>query len=388
MRRVLAIVGLIALLFIQTESTFAAGSIRIFKAATGEEGVSSFTIPATAKKSSWPVYIALSQAPSQPVTLSVAHQGKAVFYWTGSDDLTFTKEDWNRRRRLVLEYQGDPDPGEKGRILISAPGYQMRTILFTVEGSSGGGTGGGGTGSGSGTGGGVGGKISNTISAGDLDNLGIFSKLSLDSLVSRAIGLFLLVIALGAFFSIIYSGLQYINSGGDAAKATQARKNILWALVGIIIALMSYAAVRYVATFGTSGQVLEVTDTEQFGDQAGSTTGTNGRAIQVTDASGTSPSVYTVEFGNGVSFPLYVNLGSEITETTDVEVITRGNLPISVSQQKLTFAKDGDLQQLLIVQYDGTGVPGEAAEVVLKTAAGAKYVVRFESRPALGSTAQ
>jgi hypothetical protein len=34
---------------------------------------------------------------------------------------------------------------------------------------------------------------------------------------------------------IILSGLQYINSGGDATKATQARNGIIYALVGLIV---------------------------------------------------------------------------------------------------------------------------------------------------------
>lgn len=82
----------------------------------------------------------------------------------------------------------------------------------------------------------------------DLEGLP-FSNLTVDGAVSGIIQIFLWLIALGAFFSIIYSGFMYITSAGDAAKAAQARKNIVWALLGILFAILSYGTLVYVTNF-------------------------------------------------------------------------------------------------------------------------------------------
>jgi hypothetical protein len=47
-----------------------------------------------------------------------------------------------------------------------------------------------------------------------------------------------------AAIAIIYSGILYISAGGDAEKAAKARKNLLWAFIGIVIIMFSYAIVR------------------------------------------------------------------------------------------------------------------------------------------------
>lgn len=38
---------------------------------------------------------------------------------------------------------------------------------------------------------------------------------------------------------IMLSGLRYINSAGDAAKATQARNGVIYALVGLIVIIVA-----------------------------------------------------------------------------------------------------------------------------------------------------
>ncbi len=73
------------------------------------------------------------------------------------------------------------------------------------------------------------------------------SKLSIDQLFSTGVNIFLMVIAAAAFFSIIYSGFLYISAGGDAAKVEKARKNILWAVIALILASLSYVFVRMAA---------------------------------------------------------------------------------------------------------------------------------------------
>ena len=72
-------------------------------------------------------------------------------------------------------------------------------------------------------------------------------SLTLDGLLSGGIGIFLTVITVAAFVSLIYSGFIYITAGDNTDQTTKARKNILWALVAIVIALSSYIIIREVA---------------------------------------------------------------------------------------------------------------------------------------------
>ena len=72
-------------------------------------------------------------------------------------------------------------------------------------------------------------------------------ELTLGGLLSVGINIFLTVIAIAAFVSILYSGFTYMTAGGNAEQATKARKNILWALIAIVLALSSYVIIRVVA---------------------------------------------------------------------------------------------------------------------------------------------
>jgi hypothetical protein len=45
---------------------------------------------------------------------------------------------------------------------------------------------------------------------------------------------------------LIYGGVRYTISGGDTANVTAAKNTILYAVVGIIVAIMAYAIVNFV----------------------------------------------------------------------------------------------------------------------------------------------
>lgn len=75
------------------------------------------------------------------------------------------------------------------------------------------------------------------------------AQISLDALFSNGINLFLSLITLGAFLSLLYSGFLYITSAGDPNKAETARKNILWSIIGILIALLSFVLLSTVANW-------------------------------------------------------------------------------------------------------------------------------------------
>ena len=45
---------------------------------------------------------------------------------------------------------------------------------------------------------------------------------------------------------LIYGGLRYVVSGGDSKKVTDAKNTIMYAIIGLIIAILSYAIVNFV----------------------------------------------------------------------------------------------------------------------------------------------
>ena len=51
-----------------------------------------------------------------------------------------------------------------------------------------------------------------------------------------------------AVLMLIYGGVRYTISGGDEKAVTSAKNTILYAIVGIVVALLAYAIVNFVLT--------------------------------------------------------------------------------------------------------------------------------------------
>jgi hypothetical protein len=45
---------------------------------------------------------------------------------------------------------------------------------------------------------------------------------------------------------LIYGGVRYTVSGGDSSQVTAAKNTILYAIVGIVVAILAYAVVNFV----------------------------------------------------------------------------------------------------------------------------------------------
>ena len=71
---------------------------------------------------------------------------------------------------------------------------------------------------------------------------------SVGALVLGIINWLLLFTGAVAVFAIIYSGIMYMTAGGDVAKAEAARKNLIWAITGIVIIVLSFVIVNLVIT--------------------------------------------------------------------------------------------------------------------------------------------
>ena len=69
----------------------------------------------------------------------------------------------------------------------------------------------------------------------------------------------LYVIAGIAVIMLLIGGLRYILSGGDSKKVTDAKNTVLYAIIGLVIAILSYAIINFIigSLAGTSDATTE-----------------------------------------------------------------------------------------------------------------------------------
>lgn len=64
----------------------------------------------------------------------------------------------------------------------------------------------------------------------------------------------LFIIGAISVIMLIIGGIRYVVSGGDQAAVTSAKNTILYAVVGIIVAILAYALVNFVITSFSANQ--------------------------------------------------------------------------------------------------------------------------------------
>ena len=70
-----------------------------------------------------------------------------------------------------------------------------------------------------------------------IGNNGVFTQLT---------SIALAIVGALSVIMLIWGGVRYIISGGDSKKITDAKNTILYAIIGLIIAVLAYAIVRFV----------------------------------------------------------------------------------------------------------------------------------------------
>lgn len=70
---------------------------------------------------------------------------------------------------------------------------------------------------------------------------------TIQSLTTLALTLFGVV----AFAMILWGGFQYISAFGDESKAAAAKKTLTWAIVGIIVIIMSGVIINFILSIFT-----------------------------------------------------------------------------------------------------------------------------------------
>ncbi len=64
--------------------------------------------------------------------------------------------------------------------------------------------------------------------------------------ITEVVNIFLYFVGAVSVIVMIWGGFQYITSSGDSQKATTAKNTIMYAVIGIIVVVMSYAIVNWV----------------------------------------------------------------------------------------------------------------------------------------------
>jgi hypothetical protein len=69
---------------------------------------------------------------------------------------------------------------------------------------------------------------------------------SIAALLGSVISLLLFIAGAIAVLVIVVGGIRYITSDGDPSAASKAKNTIIYALVGLVVAVMSYSIVNFV----------------------------------------------------------------------------------------------------------------------------------------------
>ncbi len=87
-----------------------------------------------------------------------------------------------------------------------------------------------------------------TIDLAPKDNFAGLADLSFSGIISGAVSLILLVVALVFFFILITGGLKWVMSGGDQKNVEAARNQITNALIGLAIVFATFAIMKLIET--------------------------------------------------------------------------------------------------------------------------------------------
>ena len=69
-----------------------------------------------------------------------------------------------------------------------------------------------------------------------------------NSIFQTVANLMIFIVGIIAVIMLIIGGIRYALSGGDQSAVTSAKNTILYAIIGLVIAFLSFAAVNWVIT--------------------------------------------------------------------------------------------------------------------------------------------
>ncbi len=76
---------------------------------------------------------------------------------------------------------------------------------------------------------------------------------SLTQIFQTVVNIMLFLIGAVAVIMLVIGGIRYVVSGGNQDQVTGAKNTIMYAIIGIVVAFLAYAAVSFVTTNLQSG---------------------------------------------------------------------------------------------------------------------------------------
>jgi hypothetical protein len=82
----------------------------------------------------------------------------------------------------------------------------------------------------------------------NLNNVDVISLSCIPQLLYNVLNAALILSGSICLVILIVSGIQFVLSGGENKQVEGARKSITWAIVGLVLVLMSYLIINLIAT--------------------------------------------------------------------------------------------------------------------------------------------
>lgn len=92
---------------------------------------------------------------------------------------------------------------------------------------------------------GIGGAVNEGCSKGSGQQTDLFGN---EGVFTTIINVMLFIVGILCIIMIIYGGIRYTTSNGDKGRVESAKNTILYAVVGLIIAILAFALVSWVVS--------------------------------------------------------------------------------------------------------------------------------------------
>lgn len=110
--------------------------------------------------------------------------------------------------------------------------------------------------------------------------------LTMQQVISTVIGTMLFIVGLLAVVMLIYGGIRYVTSHGDKAQVTAAKETIMYAVVGLVVAIAAFAVVQWITNDVFKGGASSGSSSSE---SSSSTDGKGGKKTTPSDPDTPSP---------------------------------------------------------------------------------------------------
>ena len=97
-------------------------------------------------------------------------------------------------------------------------------------------------------------QITDGMNSTGAQNTGPTNITGTGGVIQTVINVMLFIVGLLSVVMIIYAGIRYVMSRGDAGQVKDAKNTIMYAVIGLVISIFAYAIVNWVVFTATGGK--------------------------------------------------------------------------------------------------------------------------------------